>query len=1273
MMNFTFRIKHILVVLILIFSVGNNVYSQTLLHSESFETDGEGTRYTSNTYSYCPTDPDYFFRTNTNPVLPVGCTAGFGNALTNLQGSYFWAGEDIMSNQAPIICNRAPGQITTQNITIAGYTSLQVSLFLATANNNNMRWETTDSINIQASIDGGAYRTVGRFMGNATFGGNLIIDANLNGVIDPAETTICDISNFTKYTFNIPGTGSNINIRIDFDQCGGTEESAIDLIELKGTAAPCSINLTSGVGTNIQNVNIGFPITTITYATTGATGATFTGLPVGVTGSWASNVVTISGSPTTLVGSPFNYTVNLVGCAGSATGTLTVSCPTITVSNPSLATGTQLLPFSKFFSSTNGTAPYSYITASALPTGLTLSTAGLLHGTPAVSGTFPITVTVTDFYGCPGTGSSYNLIISAGTIGVARWVNPSGGTPPAQVVVNCNTYNTAGGAYTTIQSAINAAGNGDVVYITDGTYANASVVANCITGGVSAQNYLNVSGKTNLIITSATGSYCNSAAVITGYGFRIATGSNITIQGLELQNVPVNAFYNSNAGTQTSNVTIKNNYVLGTYGHGIKTDDHPSDGAIDRSVWEITGNKFENIGSYNPGSCPLGPVSAIWLAQAGYHFNIFDNTIINTRWAGILCVGQGGNNNWDFASVGTVLSPGLLTVSGNRIDQTLNAGIQIGFSAGAFYYSNGANITHNKITNANTGNFAGIGGITMLQTNILGVSITYNDVSASNNALAIDITGWQESFDTRTITNNNFYSLTGGHGVTHIAGITPNTLGGLADNLNNYNFRNNYWGAASGPTYSTNPGGTGVGLLKETTLRGTSPTPAGIVYSLNDFIYSPFRTTPVTVNSVVACSMLSLTTTKVDVLCNGNSTGSIDLMVTGGSIPYTYNWNTGQTSQDRSGLAAGTYTVTVTDASCSTSSVSVTITQPAVLAATATPTHVLCNGGNGKVTLTISGGVSPYDISWDGPAANDGTANNQASGYMISSLPAGTYAISVTDENGCIKTASATITEPTVLAATATPTNVLCNGGNVKVTLTITGGTSPYDINWDGPAANDGTANNQASGYMISSLPAGTYAISVTDENGCIKTASATITEPTVLAATATPTNVLCNGGNGKVTLTITGGTSPYDISWDGPAANDGTANNQASGYMISSLPAGTYAISVTDENGCIKTASATITEPVVLAATATPTNVLCNGGSGKVTLTITGGTSPYDISWDGPAANDGTANNQASGYMISSLPAGTYAISVTDENGCIKTASATITEPVVLAATATP
>ena len=915
----------------------------------------------------------------------------------------------------------------------------------------------------------------------------------------------------------------------------------------------------------------------------------------------------------------------------------------LTVANPSSAAATQLLPFSRSFNASGGTAPYTFSTSSALPAGLTLSTSGLLHGTPAVSGTFPIVVSSTDANGCSGIGSTYNLVISAGTIGVARWVNPSGGTPPAQVVVNCNTYNTAGGAYTTIQSAINAAVNGDVVYITDGTYANPSVVANCITGGVSAQNYLVVSGKTNLIITSATGSYCNSAAVLTGYGFRIATGNNITIQGLELQNVPVNAFYNSNAGTQTSNVTIKNNYVLGTYGHGIKTDDHPSDGAIDRSVWEITGNKFENIGSYNPGSCTLGPVSAIWLAQAGYHFNIFDNTIINTRWAGILCVGQGGNNNWDFPSVGTVVSPGLLTVSGNRIDQTLNAGIQIGFSAGAFYYSNGANITHNKITNANTGNFAGIGGITMLQTNILGVSITYNDVSASNNALAIDITGWQESFDTRTITNNNFYSLTGGHGVTHIAGIAPNTLGGLADNLNNYNFRNNYWGAASGPTYSTNPGGTGVGLLKETTLRGTSPTPAGIVYSLNDFIYSPFRTTPVTVNSVVACSMLSLSTTKVDVLCNGNSTGTIDLMVTGGSIPYTYNWNTGQTSQDRSGLAAGTYTVTVTDASCSTSSVSVTITQPGAILLTETNVDVLCNGAaTGTIDLMVSGGTGGYMYSWTG-----GATTQDRSG-----LAAGTYTVTVTDANGCTKTTSATITQPSAIVLTETNVDVLCNGAATgTIDLMVSGGTGGYMYSWTG-----GATTQDRSG-----LAAGTYTVTVTDANICTKTTSATITEPVLLAATATPTNVICNS-DGTITLTITGGISPYDITWDGPAANDGTANNQASGYMISSLPAGTYAISVTDDNGCIKTASATITEPAAMVLSTTTTPSCTGGATGIIDLTVLGGTMSYTYLW----------TNGAISQDISGLAGGTYTVTVTDSNGCSKTTSAVVSQSTAMILTTT-
>lgn len=208
--------------------------AQTTLHSESFETDGEGVRYTSNTYSFCPTDPDYFLRTNSNPALPSGCSAGHGTALTNLQGTFYWASEDIRSNQLPAPGARPPGDITTSSINITNYNTLKVSLYLATSSNNGTRWESDDSINIKASFDGVNYITVGRFMGNAVGGGRLTIDENLNGIIDGSEVTYCDRSDFTKYIFSIPGTGTSLRIKLDFDQFGGTEELGIDLIEVTG-------------------------------------------------------------------------------------------------------------------------------------------------------------------------------------------------------------------------------------------------------------------------------------------------------------------------------------------------------------------------------------------------------------------------------------------------------------------------------------------------------------------------------------------------------------------------------------------------------------------------------------------------------------------------------------------------------------------------------------------------------------------------------------------------------------------------------------------------------------------------------------------------------------------------------------------------------------------------------------------------------------------------------------------------------------------------------
>jgi hypothetical protein len=221
--------------LILLIQTGR---SQVVLFTEGFETNGEGTRYTSNTFSFCSgtpgNNPDYFLRTNTNPVLPTGCTIGFTDALTNLQGSFFWASEDIRSS-SPVPNANPPGQITTQSISIAGYSTLNVSLFLATSSNNNVRWENTDSINIQASINGGPFNTIGRFMGDNPAGGRLRIDGNLDGAITAADpATTCDQLNFAQYSFAIPGSGTTLRIRLDFDQIGGTEELAIDQLRITG-------------------------------------------------------------------------------------------------------------------------------------------------------------------------------------------------------------------------------------------------------------------------------------------------------------------------------------------------------------------------------------------------------------------------------------------------------------------------------------------------------------------------------------------------------------------------------------------------------------------------------------------------------------------------------------------------------------------------------------------------------------------------------------------------------------------------------------------------------------------------------------------------------------------------------------------------------------------------------------------------------------------------------------------------------------------------------
>ncbi|CCH51821.1 adhesin AidA-related [Fibrisoma limi BUZ 3] len=377
---------------------------------------------------------------------------------------------------------------------------------------------------------------------------------------------------------------------------------------------------------------------------------------------------------------------------------------------------------------------------------------------------------------------------------------------------------------------------------------------------------------------------------------------------------------------------------------------------------------------------------------------------------------------------------------------------------------------------------------------------------------------------------------------------------------------------------------------------------------------------------------LSLTYQSQDPDCFGASDGGIQLTVAGGTQPYTYQWNTGATTEDLANLVAGVYSVTVTDTNGCTAATSVTLTQPTALSLSASATNVVCNGAaTGQINLTVNGGTTPYLYSW----------SNGATTEDLSGLLAGVYSVTVTDANLCTAITSVTITQPPALTLALAEQDVLCNGGATgSINLTVTGGTPAYTYRWS-----NGTTTEDLSG-----LVAGVYSVTVNDANSCTATGTLVINQPTALTVVETSQNVRCFGGNeGAIQLAVSGGTQPYTYQW----------SNGATSQNLTGLIAGVYSVTVADANGCTQAVSETITQPTALSLSAQTTNVRCFGGQdGTINVTVTGGTAPYQFEWA-----DGTATEDRQG-----LVAGTYSLTVTDANNCVTSLSITISQPPALA-----
>ena len=439
-------------------------------------------------------------------------------------------------------------------------------------------------------------------------------------------------------------------------------------------------------------------------------------------------------------------------------------------------------------------------------------------------------------------------------------------------------------------------------------------------------------------------------------------------------------------------------------------------------------------------------------------------------------------------------------------------------------------------------------------------------------------------------------------------------------------------GANDGTITITASGGTGIlsydlGAGAQATGNFSSLSAGTYTVTVTDASLCTATSSAITINEP---SALVISETHLDVTCNGNCDGSINITVVGGTPPYFYTWSHGAIAEDISGLCAGTYCLTVTDFNACTAVLCVPIAEPSAISIDSeASTNITCNGANdGTITITASGGtgILSYDLG----------TGAQATGNFIG-LSAGTYTVTVTDANFCTETSSTiTFTNPSALSiVTETSTEVSCNGGSDGTVMVVaTGGTGALSYDIGSGAQIDGN---------FTGLLAGTYTVTVTDANLCTITSSTfVLNDPSSITIDSeTFTDILCNGINdGSVSVTASGGTGilSYNIGFGVQATGD-----------FSGLIAGLYTVTVTDVNGCFNTSGVfTLTDPAPITLTETHTDItVCGGNDGGIDLTVSGGTGGWNYDWSGPGAFTASTED------ISGLIAGSYIVVVSDANAC--------------------
>lgn len=356
--------------------------------------------------------------------------------------------------------------------------------------------------------------------------------------------------------------------------------------------------------------------------------------------------------------------------------------------------------------------------------------------------------------------------------------------------------------------------------------------------------------------------------------------------------------------------------------------------------------------------------------------------------------------------------------------------------------------------------------------------------------------------------------------------------------------------------------------------------------------------------------------------CFGESDGSISLNVTGGNN-LTYSWSPdvgdGPSVID---LPAGTYFVTITNSNTGqTTTEDYTLNTLPFQVNVANTDGISCFGeADGSITISTVGGASPFIIDWSGSLQDGVLTQNDLDGGM--------YSVTITDNNGCsMSQTNINVGEPTELNISGTPLNISddTDGG---VNILVAGGRPEYSYAWSGP--NDYTSTNKD---IDDVTVAGTYCVTVTDNNGCTDIQCFAINA--ALGAGVVIDPGCAEENNGCIDITPTGGTGTYSYEWRNAGGIFATTQD------VCDLAPGDYTVMITSGSQEITDtytvdASDPINVPGIVTAATT-------GDNGTITITPSGGQAPYTFAWaDGPTDQNRTG-----------ITPGEYCVTVTDNSGC--------------------